>query len=540
MILFVENNDSFSWNVLDLLPFPPEAVRVVRSGAGQDLRALLTSDVERVVVGPGPMDPHRVGLVPFVQEVARRRLPYLGICLGHQALGLAFGAELVRSTPAHGQRAVARFAESRTFASVRGDVEVMRYHSLSLRDVRAPLKVVASLGDGTVMAVEHESLPMAGLQFHPDSFGTPRGFELLGGAKPPATSKLVAPEPWAGRNPTPLRLSTLEGDFALLAPSFAPSPRERGEGRGEGPWTFIDLASATPNATLWHARAEGRPIALRGEARPVTLNVDVPPDNLTAHLDESGFLEGVGTIRNAIAAGDVYQVNLTLRAALSNVSGGAGLLSALCRRGVPRFGAWVRAKAIGEFVSASPELLVETSGRNVRVEPMKGTAAPSQRAWLEASEKDRAELAMITDLLRDDLHRLCVRGGVAVPNSRRFIELPYVLQTVADVVGTLREGVSVAEVLAQVHPGGSVTGAPRVAACEQIARLEPTPRGAYCGMLGLELGDAMTAALLIRTAERTAGGWTYGVGSGITWDSVPEQELDEVRLKLGALQATDR
>jgi anthranilate/para-aminobenzoate synthase component I len=155
--------------------------------------------------------------------------------------------------------------------------------------------------------------------------------------------------------------------------------------------------------------------------------------------------------------------NLTLRAHL-DCPDGATLLTALCRAAVPRFAAWVKTRTIGELVSASPELLVETRDRWIHVEPMKGTAPPAQRAWLDASEKDRAELAMITDLLRDDLHRLCVPGSVRVRNERRLIELPYVVQAVSDVEGELPAGATVRQVLSVVHPGGSVTGAPRDAA----------------------------------------------------------------------------
>ena len=172
-VLFIENHDSFSWNVIDALPFSRNEIHVVT--AREALTALDQVDV--VVMGPGPTDPVRAGLVEVVREVARRRLPFLGVCLGHQALGLAFGASLIRSPPAHGKRAVAHFSGATRFEA--GAMDVMRYHSLSLVDVKSPLRVVGSLADGTVMAVEHESLPMAGVQFHPDSFGTPRGRELL-------------------------------------------------------------------------------------------------------------------------------------------------------------------------------------------------------------------------------------------------------------------------------------------------------------------------------------------------------------------------
>lgn len=317
--------------------------------------------------------------------------------------------------------------------------------------------------------------------------------------------------------------------FALLGPGFS----ERGG------WTLVrELSASEMGATaVWLAPYEsagGEAQRLSGEAEAVEVQLPAG-EPLRVALDDAGFLDGVGRIREAIAAGDVYQVNLTVRARVAPVRGGA-LLARLCARGVPRFAAWVRVPGGVELVSASPELLFERRGVALRAEPMKGTAPAGQRAWLEASEKDRAELAMITDLLRDDLNRLCVPGSVAVPCARRFLELPYVVQAVSDVTGTLRGGATLREVLAQLHPGGSITGAPREAARAVIAALEREPRGVYCGTLGLEEDERARFALLIRTAERQAdGAWTYGVGSGITWDSDADAELAEVRLKLGAL-----
>lgn len=256
---------------------------------------------------------------------------------------------------------------------------------------------------------------------------------------------------------------------------------------------------------------------------------------LHARLDDGGHAEAVQTIRAAIADGDVYQVNLTLRATLARCDG-ATLLRALSRHGVPRFGAWVRLPDGREFVSASPELLFACAGPAVRAEPMKGTAPPGAERRLLASAKDAAELAMITDLVRNDLWPVCEPGSVHVACARRLRALPYALQAVSDVRGTLRAGVLPEDVLAALHPGGSVTGAPKNAALARIRALERTPRGAYCGALGWCDGRYAVFGLLIRTAERTAdGSWTFGVGGGIVYDSDPAAELEEVRLKLQAL-----
>ena len=177
-VLFVENHDSFSLNVVESLPVDRADV-LIRPGreVACDPGSLDGADV--VVVGPGPTDPVRAGIVGVVQAAALRGLPLLGICLGHQALGLAFGAELVRVLPVHGKQAEVIFSPSRLFPSFVGRQTMMRYHSLALTGIKAPLSVIAQTDDGIVMAIEHETLPMAGLQFHPDSFASPRGKELV-------------------------------------------------------------------------------------------------------------------------------------------------------------------------------------------------------------------------------------------------------------------------------------------------------------------------------------------------------------------------
>jgi len=327
-----------------------------------------------------------------------------------------------------------------------------------------------------------------------------------------------------------VRLADLETlpAFAFLGPGFG----------GGGAVLLTDLRAA-PRAPRLLFAPYGTPgrdaLLLDGEIRPVD-TLELPPAAVLApRLDDAGHAEAVAVIREAIAAGDVYQVCFTVRARLAPVSG-ASLLARMAALGLPRFAAWVRLPGGVEFVSASPELLFEIDGGRIRSEPMKGTARPDAAGALAASEKDRAELAMITDLVRHDLTPLCRPRSVVVRAERRFVHLPYATQTVSDVEGELLPGVTALDALDALHPGGSVTGAPKRAARAMIDRLERSPRGAYCGALGFDAGGRTTMSLLIRTAIRDAAGWVYGVGGGIVHDSDPGLELEELQVKLGALR----
>jgi len=327
-----------------------------------------------------------------------------------------------------------------------------------------------------------------------------------------------------------MKLSSLESlpSFALLGPGFF-----------DGQCALLtDLCESSGSPQLIYAPFEcpgSSPKSFSYKSiQPVTIEFDVPPPNAAVTFCDDGYVQAIERIRKAIADGDVYQVCYTLRADITTVTG-AELVTLLCRNGLPRFLAWVRFPNGEEFVSASPELFFETDGRKVHTEPMKGTARSDDSGELELSEKDRAELAMITDLLRNDLTPVCKPRSVKVTCERRSIELPYAVQTVSDIEGELNDGVTPLDVLASLHPGGSVTGAPKQAALEFIRELEPTPRRAYCGALGLWRGDRSVFSLLIRTAQRTGDCWMYGVGSGVVYDSSAEVEHREWFIKLGAL-----
>jgi para-aminobenzoate synthetase component 1 len=197
-------------------------------------------------------------------------------------------------------------------------------------------------------------------------------------------------------------------------------------------------------------------------------------------------------------------------------------------------------------LSASPERFLAVDGRRVRTEPMKGTrprgATPAAdralRADLEASEKDRAELAMIVDLSRNDLARVCTAGTVRVRAARRILPLARVFQAIGVVEGRLAQGRDRVDLLEAAFPPGSVTGAPKVRALEVIDALEGEGRGPYCGALGwFDVGGGMDLAVAIRTLLLSGARASYRVGGGITLRSDPLEEWRETLTKGAGLYA---
>jgi len=260
------------------------------------------------------------------------------------------------------------------------------------------------------------------------------------------------------------------------------------------------------------------------------------PAEWTTSLDRGGFCAGVDAIRAGIAAGDVYQVNLTRRLTAPLPSGAdvAALGAALGRGNPAPYAAVVRIPPTGSSVgcqvaSASPERFLRRDGNRVWSSPIKGTAA-TPGAFLP---KDRAENVMIVDLVRNDLGRVCEWGSVEVPALCAVEHHPGLVHLVSTVSGRLRPGTGWPELIAATFPPGSVTGAPKLAALEHIARLETAPRGVYCGAVGWVDADTRRGELnvAIRTFWIEDGMLHLGTGGGITWDSVPEGEWMETELK---------
>jgi para-aminobenzoate synthetase component 1 len=248
------------------------------------------------------------------------------------------------------------------------------------------------------------------------------------------------------------------------------------------------------------------------------------------------YADAVGRVRDAIARGDVYQVNLVQHLA-TEFSGDPGTLAARLASLNPHNREPYRGDGWA-VVSGSPELFLARRGRRVWTCPIKGTrpAGVGAAAELAHSAKDAAEHVMIVDLERNDLSRICEPGSVRWPELMATRALAGVEHMVSTVEGTLRDEVGLAEILGAMFPGGSITGAPKIAAVDLIAEIEPVGRGASMGALGRVFGNGdLDLALTIRTFAIAEGRIHLWVGGGVVWDSDPQAEIAESWVKADPL-----
>jgi len=277
---------------------------------------------------------------------------------------------------------------------------------------------------------------------------------------------------------------------------------------------------------------------------PEEERVDPPPpygDSIDPRYSftETEYGLKVEEIRRAIAAGCYYQANLTGKFSFPFPGDPFSLYARLRAIQPVKYGAFLRTDA-GCILSQSPELFFRVRGKNIEVQPMKGTAARGRTeaednraaAALKADPKNRAENVMIVDLMRNDLGKVCEIGSVHVPRLFEVRRLRTVLQMVSTVSGTLRPGATVTSLFHALFPCGSVTGAPKISAMRALRRLETSPRDVYTGAIGILLpGGDMTFSVAIRTVALRDGLAEAGAGGGIVWDSDPREEYREACLK---------
>ncbi|MEI7957851.1 MAG: aminodeoxychorismate synthase component I [Verrucomicrobiota bacterium] len=253
-------------------------------------------------------------------------------------------------------------------------------------------------------------------------------------------------------------------------------------------------------------------------------------------MQRAEFLRIVARAKDYIAAGDIYQVNLSHRFTAPWEAGEPFAFYRALRRASPAPHAAFLALDGRTVLSSSPELFLKISGRRIATRPIKGTrprrsdpvADASSAEELVSSPKEIAELIMITDLERNDLGQVCEFGSVAVTELLKLERFEQVFHLVSTVEGRLRPEVDPVTALRACFPGGSITGAPKKRAREIIAELEPEARGLYTGAIGyFGFNEESQFNIAIRTVVIENGAAHFHVGAGIVADSQPEQEWQE-------------
>jgi anthranilate synthase component 2 len=182
MLLLIDNYDSFTYNLVHYFGELGAQV-VVRRNDALDVQQALAMNPSAIVLSPGPCDPDQAGIcLPLVAAAAETRTPLLGVCLGHQTIGQAFGGKVVRAAQiVHGKMGIIHHAGDGVFAGLPSPLEATRYHSLIVERATLPdcLTVTGWLQDGTIMGLSHRDLPIEGVQFHPESIASQHGHAML-------------------------------------------------------------------------------------------------------------------------------------------------------------------------------------------------------------------------------------------------------------------------------------------------------------------------------------------------------------------------
>lgn len=250
---------------------------------------------------------------------------------------------------------------------------------------------------------------------------------------------------------------------------------------------------------------------------------------------KSDYQSYVEEIRSLIAAGEVYQVNACRIISSPIIEEGdlSELFARILVDNPAPFAGYLALPGL-EIASASPERFLSKVGSQILSSPIKGTSATT-----EFLAKDRAENLMIVDLIRNDLGRICETGSIDTPRLLATERHPGLFHLVSDISGVLRREISMAEVLQEIMPPGSISGAPKSSAL-RVIRSNERERGPYCGVFGWSDGERIELSVGIRLFWRSENLVNFGTGAGITWDSDAEAEWEETELKARRLISLTR
>lgn len=263
---------------------------------------------------------------------------------------------------------------------------------------------------------------------------------------------------------------------------------------------------------------------------------------LTMPLSPDKYQKNIEKIKNYLRQGDTYQINFTTHYTGTVYGDILFFFAQLCQAQKVDYAAYIQF-AQEHILSVSPELFFSLQNKQIIVKPMKGTANRSlSKEWLQNDEKNLSENRMICDLLRNDLGKISVPGSVKVTKAFTVEEYKTLWQMTSTITSTLENSYSVIDIIKTLFPCGSITGAPKVRSMQIIHELDPRPRGIYTGAIGYITPEQDAVFnVAIRTIhaheiEKQKYIFNYGIGSGITIDSDPEQEYAECQLKAKTLE----
>lgn len=266
--------------------------------------------------------------------------------------------------------------------------------------------------------------------------------------------------------------------------------------------------------------------------------------NISKKLDKNAYKKGFLAVKNELENGNSYQVNFTNEIELFSNCDGFLIFKELYLRQKSPFACYFKSKN-KELISLSPELFFKLRGKNITFAPMKGTIKRGQnksedkelKRFLYKDNKTRCENLMIVDLLRNDISKVIKIGSLRIKKLMKIIKLKTLFQAISLLKAKLKKP-DLSKVFEAVYPCGSVTGAPKLSTMRIIKRLEKRKRGVYCGAIGVISKGKSTFSVPIRTLEKrnNESVYHYGVGSGLVWDSVLDDEFSELELKASFLQ----
>lgn len=533
-VLLIDNHDSFTYNLAHLVfqaaGVMPEVV------LAEDVTEAHLNNADRIIISPGPGRPEEYPWFPGIFRDPPA--PILGVCLGFQGMCMAFGATLTRAEhPRHGE-----VTEGHT-----------RYHSLAITDLPETLEATEFAADGTLMAARHRTLPLMGVQYHPESIASAGGLALL--------TTFLRPDLWITKLPDTPAEVLFQANFAA-ADNAAWLDSSDGEGWSylctgdnlvtldhpgtkvgvityEGEELFIEVTRAivvSPSGAAWALGTAPWQPKLTAPVR----REPVPRTPRTFRFDHPTYLEKIKACQDVISRGDSYELCLTNSISFDFPADPLAVYRQLRRDHPAPFAAYLRLSGI-EVLSTSPERFLRLVDAHLEAKPIKGTRprgrSPKEdqelACELATSVKDRAENLMICDLLRNDLGRVAVPGSVTVPVLCGIESFATVHQMVSTITAELLPGKTPVDALRAAFPGGSMTGAPKERSMEILRELEEHhPRGIYSGAIGYITAEGtMDFSIVIRTIVVKDGVATYGCGGAITRLSDPEEEWQEILVK---------